>query len=90
MNISSNDRVNDFFTDVQLVSSEQYNMMILIRSIFLKSTNDLVEEIKYGGLTFQIKGTLIGGIYVYKEHISIEFSNGADFTGSRYYFRGKR
>ena len=80
MNISSNARVNDFLTDLQFISAEQFDMMILIRGMFLKSNKNLVEDIKYGGLTFNLSGTLIGGIYAYKEHVSIEFSNGADFT----------
>ena len=30
-------------------------------------------------MIFNVSNALIGGIYTYKEHISIEFSNGADF-----------
>lgn len=80
MKISSNDSVNDFLTDLHFISTDQFEMMILIRDVFLKSNKNLVEEIKYGGLTFNLKGSLIGGIYAYKDHVSIEFSNGANFT----------
>ena len=79
MNISSSDKVNQFLTDTQFVSPEQFEMVIAIRELFIQARKDLVEDIKYGGLVFMSEDALIGGIYTYKEHISIEFSNGADF-----------
>jgi hypothetical protein len=80
MNISSNDKVNDFLADLQFTAPDKFDMVISIRNIFLSSNKDLIEEIKYGGLAFNLSNTFIGGIYTYKEHISIEFSNGAEFT----------
>lgn len=82
MNISTSDKVNDFLSDIQSISSEKFDMVIAIRDIFLRANEELVEGIKYGGLVFNVSDTLIGGIYSYKEHISIEFSNGADFIDS--------
>ncbi|TEW50662.1 DUF1801 domain-containing protein [Psychromonas algicola] len=79
MNISNDERINDFFSDIQSISPEQFDMVISIRNIFLKANKELIEGIKYGGLVFNASSSLIGGIYTYKEHISIEFSNGADF-----------
>ena len=80
MNISSNDRVNDFLADTQLTSPSQFEIVTSIRELFLSANSDLVDDIKYGGLVFNLAGSFIGGIYTYKEHISIEFSNGAGFT----------
>lgn len=54
-------------------------MVMSIRDIFLGANEKLVEDIKYGGLVFNLSNALIGGIYIYKQHISIEFSNGCDF-----------
>ena len=79
MNISTSDKVNDFLFDTQSISYEQFDMVISIRDIFLRASEELVEGIKYGGLIFNVSNALIGGIYTYKEHISVEFSNGADF-----------
>ena len=79
MNISNSDKVNDFLSDIQLLSFEQFDMVIAVRDIFLKTNEKLVDDIKYGGLVFNVSNALIGGIYIYKEHISIEFSNGAGF-----------
>ena len=88
MNISNNDKVNDFLADIQFKASEQFEMMISIREMFLASNEKLVEDIKYGGLVFNLSGVLIGGIYSYKEHLSIEFSNGADFIDPNFILEG--
>ncbi|MDC0948448.1 DUF1801 domain-containing protein [Gammaproteobacteria bacterium] len=79
MDISSVGKVNDFLSDIQRLSTDQFELAMAIRRIFLTADENLVEEIKYGGLTFKSSNALVGGIYVYKAHVSIEFSNGADF-----------
>lgn len=89
MNISNNDRVNDFLADTQLTSPTQFEMVTSIRELFLSANSGLVDDIKYGGIVFNLSGTLIGGIYTYKEHISIEFSNGASFTDPDSILEGK-
>ncbi|MEZ7818905.1 hypothetical protein ABXT70_02625 [Candidatus Njordibacter sp. Uisw_039] len=55
-------------------------MIISIKDIFFGANKKLAEGIKYGGLAFNVSNALIGGIYTYNKHISIEFSNGSGFT----------
>lgn len=74
----SNQKVSEFITELQSTSPEKYQIVKSIRKIFLKTNKDFLEDIKYGGLVFNLSENLIGGIFVYKEHISIEFSNGAE------------
>ena len=74
MNISNSDKVNDFLTDLQSVSPDQFDILLSIRELFFDSNNDLVEGIKYGGLVFNVSSRLVAGIYAYKKHLSIEFS----------------
>jgi len=40
-------------------------------------------------LAFFKKGVLIGGIFPYKKHLSIEFSNGTDFSDPSSELEGK-
>ncbi|MEZ9233862.1 hypothetical protein AB4259_22690, partial [Vibrio amylolyticus] len=63
MNISSCEKVNSYLTDMQLALPEQCEIVMLIRDIFLKSNTNLIEDIKYGGLTFNLSKSLVGGIY---------------------------
>ena len=80
MEVSGNQKINDFLNDVRSISLEQVEKINPIRCIFNGASQELTEEIKYGGLVFLKSGSLIGGIFPYKKHISIEFSNGADFS----------
>lgn len=72
--------VENFLLDIQSLSATQHEIVCAIRALFHQHHNQLSEEIKYGGLAFNMNSALIGGIYVYKQHISIEFSHGATFN----------
>ena len=74
---SNNKNVSDFLIDLQAHSTDQYEIVSRLRDIALKANPDLHEGIKYGGIAFQKNGKLVGGIYVYKEHVSFEFSEGS-------------
>ena len=89
MNFSDNDKVNKFIDDLQFTSPDKLETIKLIRKIFLNANKDLAEDIKYGGLVFNLSNTLIGGIFPYKNHISIEFSNGAAFSDPSKKLEGK-
>jgi len=86
---SSNDKVNDFLVDIKSTFPDNAKIVEKIRAVFLKGNNKIEEDIKYGGIVFNISGNLIGGIYLYKEHISIEFSNGANFSDPKGHLEGK-
>lgn len=80
MSTSSITRVSDFLSDIESVSPEQYDALVTIRQLFLDADETVEEGIKYGGLVFNLDSELIGGIFIYKQHLSIEFSNGASFS----------
>ena len=89
MKVSDNDKVNKFMDDLQSVSPDKLEIIKPIRKIFLDANKEFTEDIKYGGLVFNLSNTLIGGIFPYKEHISIEFSNGAEFPDPSGLLEGK-
>lgn len=80
MSESSKQKIKTFLGDIQQLSPEKYQMVEAIRHLFLTTDKTLLEDFKYGGIVFNLSDALIGGIYVYKEHLSIEFSNGAEFS----------
>jgi len=75
--------------DLQFVSPVKVEMIESIRTIFLSANQELTEGIMYGGLVFKLSGVLIAGIFPYKQHISIEFSNGVDFCDPSGVLEGK-
>ena len=87
--ISSNTKVNDFLLKTQASSPDSFETIETIRTLFLKENSQLTEDIKYGGIIFNSADKLIGGIYPYKEHISIEFSQGASFSDPSKLLEGK-
>ena len=82
-------KVNEFIDDVKSVAPEQAQIIDIIRGLFNKECQAISEDIKYGGLVFLKSGSLIGGIYPYKNYISIEFSNGVDFSDPQSLLEGK-
>ena len=82
-------RISEFINNVQSVDPEQAEIIESVRGLFNEANQTLSEEIKYGGLVFLKSGSLIGGIFPYKNHISIEFSNGADFADPQALLEGK-
>ena len=75
-----NDKVKIYLEDLQISSKESFEIVNVIRNLFFSCSEELIEEIKYGGILFQKGETILGGIFNYKEHISIEFSSGSGFN----------
>ena len=86
---SSNKEVNKFLIDIQSTFPEKAEILVDIRNLFFKENPEINEEIKYGGITFSVSDSLAGGIFIYKQHISIEFSHGAQFNDSDNFLEGK-
>ena len=77
--MSTDNKVNDFLADIQASSPDHYQILQAARQLFHSVSQPVVESIKYGGLIYQRDHEMVGGIFVYKNHLSIEFSNGAQF-----------
>jgi len=77
MNTEKNN-VEKYIHDIEAHSPNFHSILTKVRKLFLKSCSPLKEDVKYGGLVFFKDNDLIGGIFVYKEHISVEFSHGAE------------
>ncbi len=89
MNDSALEEVEDFISDIQSVNPEHAEIIELVSDLFTEENEVLLQGIKYGGLVFFQKGVLIGGVFPYKKHLSIEFSNGAEFTDPSSLLEGK-
>ena len=58
---SENKKVNKFLVDISSTFPDKFETVERIREIFLMKNSELDEEIKYGGITFNLSGQLIGG-----------------------------
>jgi len=78
MKLSNKEPVNNFLINLQSESPEKFKIIELIRKIFITANDNLSEDIKYGGLVFLLSNSLMGGVFPYKKHTSVEFSNGSE------------
>lgn len=89
MNDSALQKVENFIRDIQPLNPDFAEIIELVRDMFTEECEELLLDIKYGGLVFFQKGELIGGVFPYKKHLSIEFSHGADFSDPSSILEGK-
>ena len=86
---SANKKVNEFLSDIHAIFPDKAEIVEEIRRLFFAENPELSEEIKYGGIAFNLSEKLVAGIFVYKQHISIEFSNGMQFIDNNGLLEGK-
>jgi hypothetical protein len=75
--MKKNLKIDNFIQDTLFIDEEKGEILISLRKMVLEIKPDAKEEIKYGGLVFIIDAKLICGIFIRKNHISVEFSLGA-------------
>ena len=83
-----NEEVENFVRDVLFIDEEKGAILTSLREIIQKTCPSVLEEIKYGGLVFNIGKDLLGGIFLRKKHISLEFSYGYLFQDADKYLEG--
>lgn len=71
--------IEDYIQDLKTIRATQGDIAESLLALFRKHGPELGEDIKYGGIVFLKEGKIIGGIYSYKDHLSVEFSRGAQF-----------
>lgn len=73
-----NIKIKQFIQDVSLADGETGAIAASLRKIVLRLDKAIKEEIKYGGIVFEKDERIFCGIFVRKNHISLEFDRGAE------------
>lgn len=76
-----------FLKELRDYDSEKYKIVTTLRNLILKANKNASEEIKYGGLLYSDKKPYTG-LFVSKNHVSMEFSEGAKFTDPKNILEG--
>lgn len=76
MNHSSSS-IDALLQDIRLSSEERHETVQAVRALIKKLVKPLSEEVKYGGILFSSAGGPFGGVFAYKDHVTVEFSQGA-------------
>ena len=67
--------VQALLEDVRLLGEEQFQVVEAVRALARKTAHPLSEEVKFGGILFTSE-VQFGGVFAFKQHVSLEFSHG--------------
>ena len=76
--MEANPRIDNFIQDTLLYDEDKGEILVSLRELVLMIAPNAEEEIKYGGLVFLSEKRLFCGIFIRKNHISVEFDRGAE------------
>jgi hypothetical protein len=79
--------VQDLLEDIRLVSEQNFEIVETVRALVKNTFESTSEEVKYGGILFT-SGVQFGGVFAYKEHVTVEFGNGAKINDSFGFLEG--
>lgn len=79
--------VEALVADIQLLGTEQYEVVQSVRKLIHRMFAPCAEEVKYGGVLFS-SGVLFCGLFAYKAHVSLEFGDGAKIQDPHGYLDG--
>lgn len=76
MEISKNEKIRNFLYDLKIIDTERYETVIEIRKIIFNTFPNVSEKMMYGGIIFFLNTEMFSGLFVNKNHITVEFSKG--------------
>lgn len=74
--------------DIRLLGEDQFQIVQQVRALAKQTLEPLSEEVKYGGILFS-SGRPFGGVFAYRDHVSVEFSHGAKIVDAAGLLEGK-
>ena len=79
--------IQTLLDDIRLLGNMQLEVIEAVRALVRRTIVPLEEEVKYGGIVFA-SGVPFGGVFAYKEHVTFEFSCGADMDDPEGFLEG--
>jgi len=73
--------VQSLLDDIRLLGPEQIELVEAVRAAVKAAMPDVTEAVKYGGILFHAEADrFFAGVFAYKAHVSVEFSQGAQIV----------
>jgi hypothetical protein len=76
-----------FLSELKSHSKEKYQIVTSLRKLVFDTNEKVSEEIKYGGLLYFDKQSYTG-LFVYKNHVTMEFSEGTQLKDPKNLLEG--
>jgi hypothetical protein len=86
--MKANPKIDDFIQEILFMDEDKGKTVISLRKLVLDIAPSEEEEIKYGGLVYIKDKRLFCGIFVRKNHISVEFDRGAEMQDKNNFLEG--
>ena len=86
---SNNEKVQNFLNELQTVDSNMFDVIAGMRNIIFKTYPQVQEKMMYGGIIFSVDTEMFCGLFAYKKHVSLEFSNGYLMEDAKNQLEGK-
>lgn len=83
-----NQKVRNLLDDWEIDNPALYEIARSVRTKILELADTVDEEVKYGGILFAAPVPFCG-IFVYKQHVSVEFGHGAKIVDPHGLLEGK-
>jgi len=84
---STNPQVREFLEQSKHGDDIKYEVLEMLRKIVFEHYPEVEERMMYGGIIFSLKEDF-GGVFVYKNHVSFEFSYGYKLNDPEHVLEG--
>lgn len=80
--------IEELLQDFAVTNPELTEILVALRKIVLSASPDLEEAVKYGGIVFLKQGQLLGGLFLRKQFVTLEFSFGHELVDDDHLLEG--
>ena len=77
-----------FIDSIKVFDETKYDILMQLRDIVFDNIPEVMEKMMYGGIIFYLNEDF-GGVFVYENHLSFEFSHGFKFKNPDKLLEGK-
>jgi hypothetical protein len=85
---SKDEKVQKFLDDIEVLDTEKHETLLKLRKMVFSHFSNAIEQIKYGGIVFLADDHLFSGLFVRKNHISLEFVHGSEMNDPKKILEG--
>ena len=86
--MEANPKIDNFIQDILSLDEDKGRIVLSLRELVLEIAPNAEEEIKYGGLVFVSDNRLFCGVFLRKNHISVEFDKGVELRDPENFLEG--
>jgi hypothetical protein len=73
-----NKQVQELIGDIEMFDHDNYDILMKLRDIIFSHNHEIQERVMYGGIMLSLESDFVG-LFVRKNHVSLEFGFGVYF-----------